>query len=63
MEIQFSGHKRDDTSGQWEIIPSQKAQKTKMIGSVPPEKVTHRAQQQLETLLQYLLDRTVEKQK
>lgn len=61
MEIQFSGHKRDDTSGRGKSIPSQKAQKTKMVGSVPLEKVTHWTQQQLETLLQFLLDRIVEK--
>lgn len=61
MEIQFSGHKRDYTSGQEKSIPSQKTQNTKMVGSVPPDKVTHRTQQQLETLLQFPLDRIVEK--
>jgi len=38
-----------------------KAWKTEVVGCVPLEKLIHRTQQQLEALLLFFLDRTVEK--
>lgn len=58
---QFSAHRRDHASGQGKSIPSHKARKTEMVGCVPLEKLIHWTQQQLETLLQFFLDRIMEK--